>query len=174
MLDLALNIVAWLAAATGLGFCAAWLLRNVSVAELQERVQRLETDLLLREHELGEARRMFEPAARGARAPDPAPDAVPATRAQHVPARPDDLKLIHGVGPVLEQRLHQLGVHSFRQVALWTDADIDYFDQHLQSIRGRIRREDWVRSAAQEHLRQYGESLPTAPWTPAAVEPVHD
>ena len=33
------------------------------------------------------------------------------------PGAPDDLKLIVGVGPVLERMLHQLGVTTFRQIA---------------------------------------------------------
>src|SRR5262249_26768672 len=51
---------------------------------------------------------------------------------------PDDLKLIVGVGPVLERMLHQLGVTTFRQIAYWSDRDIDQFDAKLPEFPGRI------------------------------------
>ena len=33
--------------------------------------------------------------------------------------KPDDLKLISGVGPKLEKMLHKTGVYYFRQIANW-------------------------------------------------------
>src|SRR5206468_9766802 len=44
------------------------------------------------------------------------------------PGSPDDLKLIVGIGPVLERMLQQLGIHSYRQIARWTERDIDEFN----------------------------------------------
>jgi predicted flap endonuclease-1-like 5' DNA nuclease len=178
MLQLALDILPWLVAAAGLGFGIAWLLRGVGIAELQNQVQRLEADLILREHELGDARRAIErspaPSHPPSAAPAASPDGFAAPPAGDEPLEKDDLKRIHGIGPVLEQRLHQLGVFRFQQVAQWTDIDIDFFDLRLQTIRGRIRRENWVRSAAEQHLRQYGESLAIAQRTPAAGTAAQD
>ena len=58
------------------------------------------------------------------------------------PGAPDDLKLIVGVGPVLERMLHQLGVATFRQVAYWSDHDIDVIDAKLHgNILQRVDRE---------------------------------
>jgi predicted flap endonuclease-1-like 5' DNA nuclease len=71
----------------------------------------------------------------------------------------DDLKSIRGVGPVLERMLNAHGVHQFRQVATWSDADIDFFDAQLERFHGRIRRENWVRSAIDQHFKKYGEWL---------------
>ena len=71
----------------------------------------------------------------------------------------DDLKLIHGVGPVLEQKLNELGVHTFRDVARWTEKDIDRIDDQLVHFQGRIRREGWVSSAKDEHFKKYGQHL---------------
>lgn len=171
MFQLALDITAWLSAAALLGFGVAWLLRGVDIAELRAQVLRLETDLGLREHELGAARggsgRMGAPAS-AEQVPGlgvPASDAIrPSTT---VRADPDDLKRIRGVGPVLEKRLNELGVHQFRQVALWTDADIDFFDRELRNFHGRIRRENWVHSATEEHFKKYGE------WLAASVAAAH-
>jgi predicted flap endonuclease-1-like 5' DNA nuclease len=76
------------------------------------------------------------------------------------PGSPDDLKLIVGIGPVLERMLHQLGVGSYRQIARWTDRDIDAFDTRLPEFPGRIRRDAWVVQARALHRSKYGETLP--------------
>jgi predicted flap endonuclease-1-like 5' DNA nuclease len=76
------------------------------------------------------------------------------------PNAPDDLKLIVGVGPVLERMLHQLGVTTYRQIARWTERDIDEFDARLPEFPGRIRRDGWVTQARELHLSKFGELLP--------------
>ena len=73
------------------------------------------------------------------------------------PGAPDDLKLIVGIGPVLERMLHQLGVTTFRQVAFWSESDIDEFDGKLHEFPGRIRRDEWVTQARSLHQSKYGE-----------------
>jgi predicted flap endonuclease-1-like 5' DNA nuclease len=73
---------------------------------------------------------------------------------------PDDLKLIVGIGPVLERMLHQLGVGTYRQIARWSERDIDEFDAKLKEFPGRIRRDAWVTQARALHQSKYGESLP--------------
>lgn len=74
------------------------------------------------------------------------------------PTAPDDLKLIVGIGPVLERMLQQLGISTYRQVARWTERDIDEFDARLHEFRGRIRRDDWVTQARALHQSKYGEN----------------
>ena len=73
-------------------------------------------------------------------------DFVP-PRSLDKPASPDDLKLISGVGPKLEQVLNELGVWTFDQVAEWTAAEIAWVDDYLQ-FSGRILRDDWLGQAA--------------------------
>jgi len=58
----------------------------------------------------------------------------------------DDLKLIGGVGPKLEETLNELGVYHFDQVAKFTPADIAWVDQRLR-FKGRIERDDWMAQA---------------------------
>ncbi|MCQ0969692.1 50S ribosomal protein L21 [Paracoccus sp. TK19116] len=58
----------------------------------------------------------------------------------------DDLKLISGVGPKLEELLHQNGVYHFDQIAAWKKKEIEYMDDQL-SFSGRIDREDWIKQA---------------------------
>ena len=74
---------------------------------------------------------------------------------------PDDLKLIVGVGPVLERMLQMLGVATYRQIARWTERDIDEIDAKLHEFPGRIRRDAWVTQARALHQSKYGEMLPS-------------
>jgi predicted flap endonuclease-1-like 5' DNA nuclease len=78
------------------------------------------------------------------------------------PNAPDDLKLIVGIGPVLERMLHQMGIGTYRQIARWTERDIDEFDARLPEFPGRIRRDAWVTQARALHQSKYGETLPPA------------
>ncbi|MDQ0468899.1 NADH-quinone oxidoreductase subunit NuoE [Labrys wisconsinensis] len=56
----------------------------------------------------------------------------------------DDLKLIWGVGPKLEEMLHQMGVFHFDQIAAWTDMNLRWVDQNLGAFKGRAVRDDWI------------------------------
>lgn len=60
--------------------------------------------------------------------------------------KPDDLKLIKGVGRQNEARLHGLGIWHFEQMAGWTPANIEWVGSYL-AFPGRIEREDWVGQA---------------------------
>lgn len=71
---------------------------------------------------------------------------VPLFTAPEGPA--DDLKLISGVGPVLEKKLNALGVTTFSQVAAMTRDDIENLDDAL-SFKGRIDRDNWLEQAAE-------------------------
>lgn len=79
------------------------------------------------------------------------------------PATPDDLKMISGVGPVLEGKLHDLGIYTFAQIAKWTDKEIEWVDGYL-NFRGRITRDDWIKQAdalarggEEEYVRVFGK-----------------
>ena len=76
------------------------------------------------------------------------------------PNAPDDLKLIVGIGPVLERMLHQLGITTYRQIARWSERDVNDFDARLPEFPGRIRRDTWVTQARELHLAKFGETLP--------------
>ena len=58
----------------------------------------------------------------------------------------DDLKLISGVGPKLEQTLNDLGIYHFDQVAKFKKKDIAWVDERLR-FKGRIERDDWMSQA---------------------------
>lgn len=72
------------------------------------------------------------------------------------PPEVDDLKLINGVGPKLEEKLNSVGVYRFEQIANWTEENIAQFDELLSS-KGRIVRDEWVEKAAALHTEKYGQ-----------------
>ncbi len=74
------------------------------------------------------------------------------------PARIDDLKLIKGVGKVLEDKLHRIGIYHFRQIAQWSPDQIKAFEKRL-SFKNRITRDQWLKQAHQFHQNHHGEEL---------------
>ena len=59
----------------------------------------------------------------------------------------DDLKLISGVGPVLEGKLNEMGIYSFVQVSRMTSEDYEILDNLTSSFPGRAERDDWAGQA---------------------------
>ena len=92
------------------------------------------------------------PAAPLVSTPKPKPKAAPAKRAPAKKAtpkavgKPDNLKLIRGIGPQNEGRLNGLGVSTFAQIAAWTKKDQSHYGDVL-AFPGRIEREEWVKQA---------------------------
>ena len=79
------------------------------------------------------------------------------------PEKPDDLKLIAGVGPKIERTLNDLGIHTFAQIASWKKAERNWIDSYL-SFHGRVERDDWVKQAKAlakggeaEYIRVFGK-----------------
>jgi NADH-quinone oxidoreductase subunit E len=60
---------------------------------------------------------------------------------------PDNLRRIKGIGRVNEQKLNDLGIFHFDQIAQWTRAEIRWVGMYL-AFPGRIDREKWVEQAA--------------------------
>jgi predicted flap endonuclease-1-like 5' DNA nuclease len=76
------------------------------------------------------------------------------------PANPkDDLKKIHGIGPVIERVLNRMGTHTFLQIAQWDHTDIERVADRLSTFPDRIVRDNWIESAKQQHYLKYGEKL---------------
>jgi NADH-quinone oxidoreductase subunit E len=73
-------------------------------------------------------------------------EAAPETLAQAREGGADDLKLLKGVGPKLEQVLNELGFFHFDQVASWGPAEIAWVDARLK-FKGRIERDGWIEQA---------------------------
>lgn len=55
-----------------------------------------------------------------------------------------DLKIVRGIGPKFERALKAQGVTSVRQIAEWSDSDIEDVATRIGVNAERIRRDDWV------------------------------
>jgi predicted flap endonuclease-1-like 5' DNA nuclease len=60
----------------------------------------------------------------------------------------DNLALIKGVGPQSVERLNQIGIWHFAQVAAWSAEETEWVGNYL-SFPGRIERDQWVSQASQ-------------------------
>lgn len=58
---------------------------------------------------------------------------------------PDDLKKIKGIGPKFERDLNGKGIYYFRQIGAWKAKDIKMVEELIDSIPGRIQRDEWVK-----------------------------
>ncbi len=59
----------------------------------------------------------------------------------------DDLKLISGVGPKLEETLNSIGIYTFEQVSKMTKEEYDLLDSLTKAFPGRAERDDWAGQA---------------------------
>ncbi len=62
-------------------------------------------------------------------------------------AEKDDLKMISGIGPYIEERLHALDIFTFRQISNFTEQDIETINDAIIYFSGRIERDEWVSQA---------------------------
>lgn len=77
----------------------------------------------------------------------PAPRAEPVPAPQLSPAaKADDLTAIRGVGKVIEKKLHDLGITSFRQIADLTPDEVRRINEAID-FPGRVEREHWIEQA---------------------------
>jgi NADH-quinone oxidoreductase subunit E len=108
----------------------------------------------------GQSGAKAKPAAKAAEPVDPAPKETAkvlsfetAARAKsakppQVASKPEDLKVISGIGPKLETLLNKLGIITLAQIASWSTEDAAKVDQDLQ-LNGRVLRDDWRGQAKQ-------------------------
>ncbi|OUD08701.1 hypothetical protein BVC71_12280 [Marivivens niveibacter] len=61
--------------------------------------------------------------------------------------QPDDLKVIQGIGPKLEELCHSLGIYHFDQIAGWGANEVAWMDSNLPRFKGRVTRDNWVAQA---------------------------
>ncbi len=86
--------------------------------------------------------------------PEASPDALPEVtltedkfvKLEGPRGEQDDLKKISGVGPVLEQKLNDMGIYHYWQIAAFSPEDITEVDDGL-NFKGRIERDDWLKQA---------------------------
>jgi predicted flap endonuclease-1-like 5' DNA nuclease len=63
----------------------------------------------------------------------------------------DDLTLIEGIGPFIEQKLNDIGIYTYEQISQFEDADIEEVTEKIQFFEGRIEKDDWVNQAQSLH-----------------------
>ncbi len=95
-----------------------------------------------------EAPKKAAPKKEAAPKPAPAGEVTESAPKQYdsAPAQVDDLKLIKGVGPKLEETLNELGIYTFEQIADWNAENVAFVDARLK-FKGRIERDDWISKA---------------------------
>lgn len=59
----------------------------------------------------------------------------------------DDLQTIHGIGPVIEKSLNDLGIVNYRQIAELTRREVEEIADILEIFPGRIERDNWIGTA---------------------------
>jgi predicted flap endonuclease-1-like 5' DNA nuclease len=71
----------------------------------------------------------------------------------------DDLRKIHGIGPVFARTLNKMGLHTFVQIARWKPEDIAKVAKKLYTAPDRIKRDKWIDEAKKLHEQKYGQQL---------------
>lgn len=69
-------------------------------------------------------------------------DMKPALLDQPINGVADDFKRIKGIGLVLEQALHELGIYHYSQLATLTTDNVKWIEHHIGFL-GRVKRENW-------------------------------
>lgn len=109
-------------------------------------VEKLKSDAELAAAVAGETTTVAEAAPKTEAAPVLEPEDFRRPAEIEKPESPDDLKLISGVGPKLEQVLNGLGIWTFAQIAAWQPEEAAWVDDYLQ-FSGRIGRDNWISQA---------------------------
>lgn len=68
----------------------------------------------------------------------------------------DDLTEIKGIGPATEKRLVAAGITSFRQIAAWSDAEVEALEGKAPGLRSSLHRYDWIGQAKRLAGRREG------------------
>ncbi|HET6676596.1 MAG TPA: hypothetical protein VFG71_14720 [Nitrospiraceae bacterium] len=138
-------------------------------AELAQAEERRMMEISEREEEIAALRRRLVEyrVAQGlmgkaaARQPEAEPaDTAPPSKPSNGSGHPkDDLKKIHGIGPVIERVLNRMGMYTFLQIAQMDQTDIVRVADKLNTFPDRIVRDNWIEGAKQQHYLKYGEKL---------------
>ena len=97
------------------------------------------------------------------------------------PPRDDNLRLINGIGPAVEERLNRVGIFTFSQLATLSPADIAAAVAGLAGLSAeRIIKQDWIgqaRKLAAKSIQadtQTDVEIPVKPQTPIAEHAFSD
>ena len=59
----------------------------------------------------------------------------------------DDLQVIKGVGPFIEEKLNALGIYTYKQISKMTSKLEDTVNEAIEFFPGRVKRDQWVAQA---------------------------
>ena len=65
----------------------------------------------------------------------------------------DNLQLINGIGPFIEDKLNVLGIYKFSQLSKMTARDVALVNDAIELLDGHMERDDWV-GQAKKFLKQ--------------------
>lgn len=130
--------------------------RVMDVSEREEEISALRKRLV--EYRVAQRHQVHNKPANPAEAASPSA-AAPRGAGKSRPAQKDDLKQIHGIGPVMERVLNRMGMFTFRQIAEWKDQDVEHMASELNTFPDRIRHDNWIAGAKEQHFLKYGEEL---------------
>jgi len=60
---------------------------------------------------------------------------------------------------VMERVLNRMGMFTFRQIAEWKEQDVEHMASELNTFPDRIRHDNWIDGAKEQHFLKYGEEL---------------
>lgn len=85
--------------------------------------------------------------------------AAPAADAAPTSLQKDDLQSIRGIGAKLEQKLHLLGIFSYRELINIDASVYERANLVLPGLEQRIERDSWLEQARALHLEKYSEVI---------------
>ena len=158
------QILVCLVVAFALGLLLGWLLwagrRETTVAQVDEgEIEAARQRIRTLEADLADCRAVDPPTFVNpppTTPPDPPPVAPPPSPSGSggvlgfgppAAAPTDDLKVISGIGPVIEKQLAGLGILTYAQIAGFSESDVQRVGEALGVFSGRIAREDWIAQA---------------------------
>jgi predicted flap endonuclease-1-like 5' DNA nuclease len=56
----------------------------------------------------------------------------------------DDLKVVKGIGPFIEEKLNTLGIYTFQQISKMTGELEEQVNEAIEFFPGRVKRDQWV------------------------------
>ena len=63
----------------------------------------------------------------------------------------DDLQVIKGIGPFIEEKLNALGIYTYLQISKMTSKLEDQVNEAIEFFPGRVKRDEWAKQAKQLH-----------------------
>lgn len=140
-----------------IGYATAWFYsrfihrRNIKIIEAES--ERLSQQVVVKNNEtinlqkkLAEMNSQFEMQSKDF-------EKLKTQYAAHISARElnemDDLKMISGIGPFIEERLHEMNINSFDQISHFDQKDVKRMNTAIEYFAGRIERDNWIAQATE-------------------------